>query len=128
MSEAPLLSQDKYAEFYEIDEPVIQFSDGVNEIQHVQQSMLKIAEEQAKDKVWREVISWVVQGCIPEKTEIRGKAREVFEPCSMFDPEMFKMKDEVLMITKAANKNQRGKVWRICLPESMITEVWSLCH
>ena len=30
MSEAPSLSEDEYAEFYEIDEPVIQFADRVN--------------------------------------------------------------------------------------------------
>ena len=46
----------------------------------------------------------------------------------MFDPEVFKMKDEVLMFTKAANRNWIREVWRICLPESMVKEVWSLCH
>ena len=58
----------------------------------------------------------------------RGKAREVLVACSMFDPAVFKMKDGVLMFTKAAYKNQVGKVWRMCLLESMVTEVWSLCH
>ena len=43
----------------------------------------------------------------------------------MFDPAVFKMKDGVLMFTKAAYKNQIGEVWRICLSESI---VWSLCH
>ena len=74
------------------------------------------------------MISWVEQGPVPEKTETRGKARKVLVSHSMFDPEIFKMKGGVLMFTKAANKNQRGKVWRICLPESMIKEVWCLCH
>ena len=32
------------------------------------------------------------------------------------------------MFTKAANKNQIREVWRICLPESMVKDVWSLCH
>ena len=41
---------------------------------------------------------------------------------------VFTMKDGVLMFTMAANKNQKGEVWRICLPESMIREVWSLCY
>ena len=31
-AEAPPLEEDKYAEFYEIDEPVIRFEGGVNEI------------------------------------------------------------------------------------------------
>ena len=62
------------------------------------------------------------------KTKTRRKAREVLVEHSMFDPEIFKMKDEVLMFTKAANKNWRGEVWRICVPEFMIPEVWSLCH
>ena len=128
ISEAPLLSEDKYAEFYDVDEPVIKFADGVNDLQHVQRSMVEIAEEQAKDKVLREVISWVRQGCVLEKTETRGKAIEVLVARSMFDPEIFKMKDGVLMFTKAANKNWRGEVWWICLPESMIKEVWCLCH
>ena len=58
----------------------------------------------------------------------RSKAREVLVACSMFDPAVFKMKDGVLMFTKAAYKNQVGKVWRMCILESMVTEVWSLCH
>ena len=113
MSEALPLSEDKYAEFYEIGEPVIQFADRVNEIQQVQRCMIKIAKEQAKNKVWREVISSVGQGCVPEKRETRGKVREVLVICSMFDPEIFKMKDGVLMFTKAANKNRSGEMRRI---------------
>ena len=128
MVEAPLLAEEKYAEFYKIDEPVIQFEDGVNEIQHIQRSMVEIAAEQVKDEVWSEVISWMKQGRLPEKTETRGKAREVLVALSMFDPEVFKMKDGVLMFTKAANQNWIGEVCRIFFPESMLTEVWSLCH
>ena len=64
MSEAPPLSNDKYAELYEIDESVIQFEGGVNEIQYIQHSMKMIAEEQHKDKVWSKVISWVEQGFV----------------------------------------------------------------
>ena len=75
MPKAPLLSEYKYAEFYEIDEPLIQFAEGVNKIQHVQCSMIGVAEEQANDKVCREVISWVEHGCVPKKKETRGKAR-----------------------------------------------------
>ena len=105
MSEALLLSEDEYAEFYEIDKPMIQFAEGVNEIQHIQRSIIKITEQQAQDKVWSKVISWVEQGCVLEKTETRGKAREVLVACSLFDPEVFKMKEGVLMFTKAANRN-----------------------
>ena len=43
----------------------------------------------------------------------------------MFDPEVFKMKDRVLIFTKAANRNRIGEVW---LPESKLTKVWSLWH
>ena len=46
----------------------------------------------------------------------------------MFDPAVFKMKDKVLVFIKAANKNRIGEIWWICLLESMVTEVWSLCH
>ena len=80
----------------------------MNEIQHIQQIMIKIAEEQAKDKVWSKVISWLGQGCVPEKTKTRGKAREVLVARSMFDLEIFKMKDGALMFTRAANKNRIG--------------------
>ena len=66
MVEAPPLEEDKYDEFYEIDEPVIKFECVVNEIQHVQCSTAEIAEEQEKDEVWSEVISWVEQGRVPE--------------------------------------------------------------
>ena len=50
--------------------------------------MAEIAEEQAKDEVWSEVISSVEQGRVPEKAETRGKTREVLEACSMFDLEV----------------------------------------
>ena len=39
-----------------------------------------------------------------EKAETRGKAREVLVALSMFNPEVFKMRDGVLMFTKAANR------------------------
>ena len=123
MVESPPLEEDKYAKFYKIDEPVIKFEGGVNEIQPIQRSLIKIAEEQTKDDVWSEVICWIDQGQLPEKTETRGKARKVLVGCSMFNPEVFKMKNGVLMFTKAANRNLIGEVWWICLQETMIKEV-----
>ena len=90
-------------------------------------SLIEISEQQSKDEVWRKVISWVEKGKIAEKAETRGKAREVLVACSIFDPAVFKMKDGVLMFTKAANRNQTGEVGRICIP-AMVREVWSLCH
>ena len=53
--------------------------------------MMEIAKEQAKDKVLSEVISWVEQGHLQEKTETRGKVREVLVACSMFNPAVFKI-------------------------------------
>ena len=50
--------------------------------------------------------SWVERGQLPKKVETRGKAREVLVARSMFDPAVFKMKDGVLMFTKAANRKQ----------------------
>ena len=93
IEEAPLLAEDEYAEFYEIAEPVINFEGGVNEIQHIQPSLIKITEEQSKDNVWSKVFSWVEKGQLPEKVEARGKAKEVLVARSMFDPTAFKMKD-----------------------------------
>ena len=55
MVEVPPLEENEYAKFYEIDEPVIKFKEGVNEIQPIRRSLIEIAEEQAKDKVWSEV-------------------------------------------------------------------------
>ena len=128
MSEALPLSENKYAEFYEIDKPMIQFADGVNEIQHAQWSMIKIAKEQAKDKVWREVVSWVGQGGVLEKTETRGNAKEVLVARSGSTQRYSRWRREC-WCTKAANKERRWEVWcrQICLPKSMITEVWSWC-
>ena len=60
------------------------FEVGVNEIQHVQCSRAEIAEEQAKDEVRSEVISWVEQGKVLEKAETKGKASVVLVACSMF--------------------------------------------
>ena len=58
------------------------------------------------------MISWVEQGWVPEKTKTRGKAREVLVARSMLDPRVLKMKDRVLIFTKAANKNRIGEVWK----------------
>ena len=77
MVEAPPLEEDENTKFYEIGKPVIKFEGGVNEIQHIQHSLIEIAKELSKDKVWSKVISWVDKGQLPEKSETRGKAREV---------------------------------------------------
>ena len=47
MAEAPSLEEDEYAEFYEIDKPVIRFKGGVNEIQRIQRSLIEITKEQS---------------------------------------------------------------------------------
>ena len=44
MAEPQPLAEDEYAKFYEIDEPVFNFEGGVNKIQHIQRSLVKIAE------------------------------------------------------------------------------------
>ena len=111
-----------------MDEPVIKFLGGINEVQHVQQKLSEVAEEQAKDEVWSKVIKWVKKGHMPDKSEVRGKLREVLVARSKFNPTLFKMRDGVLVYTKSANRNQTGEVGRICIPESMVKEVWSLCH
>ena len=53
---------------------------------------------------------------VPEKAERRSKAREVLVARTMFDLEVFRMRDRVLMFSKAAhrNRNQMGEVWQIC--------------
>ena len=58
------------------------------------------------------MISWIEKGQLPEKAETRGKAREVLVARFMFDPAVIKMKDGVLMFTKAANRNQVREVGR----------------
>ena len=66
------------------------------------------------------MIIWVEKEQLPEKAETRGKTREVLVARSMFDPTVFKIKDGVLMFTKAANKNQVREVGQICIPASMV--------
>ena len=70
--------------------------------------LLKLLKGQSKYKVGSKVISWGEKGQLLEKSETRVKAREAR---SMFDPEVFKMKDRVLMFTTALNKNQIGEMW-----------------
>ena len=74
------------------------------------------------------MISWIETGQLPEKAETWGKSREVAGARSIFDPELFKLVGGVLMYTKAANPHQDSGVGRICIPASMVKEVWSLCH
>ena len=52
MAEAPPLEEDEYAQFYEIDEPMIKFEKGMNGIKHIHCSLIEITEE---------VISWIEQ-------------------------------------------------------------------
>ena len=109
MEDAPELEDNMYAEFYK---PVIKFLGGINEVQHVKRQLSEVAEEQPKDEVWSEVIKWVAKGHVPDKSEVRGKSREILVARSQFDPTLFKMRDGVLMYTKSANGNQTGKVGR----------------
>ena len=76
MEDAPLLEDDLYAELYDVDKPVINFLEGINEVQHIQQQLSEVAEEQAKDEVWSEVISWVEKGQLPDKLDTRGRLRK----------------------------------------------------
>ena len=92
------------------------------------EAWLKSPKNNLRKMVWSELISWVEKVQLPEKAKTRGKAREVLVACSMFDSTVFKMKDGVLMFTKAAYKNQVGEVGRIFIPASMVREAWSLCH
>ena len=83
MEDALSLEDDVYVEFYDVEEPVIKFLEGINEVQHVQQQLSEVAEEQAKDEVWSEVISWVEKGHMPDKLEARGRLREVLAARSL---------------------------------------------
>ena len=71
----PPLEEDEYAEFYEVNEPVIKFEGGVNEIQRVQHSTANIVEEQVKDKVWSKLTIRVERGRVPERAATREKAQ-----------------------------------------------------
>ena len=57
-----------------------------------------------------------------------GEGGDLRQSERSLDPAVFKMKDGVLMFTKAANRNQTREVGQICLPASMVKEVWRLCH
>ena len=78
MQEASTIEEGEYAKFYGIDVLGISFEEGVNEIQHLQWSLVEITEGQSKNEVWSKVISWVEKGQWLEKEETRGKAREVW--------------------------------------------------
>ena len=56
----------------------------------------EIAEEQAKDKVWSEVNSWVENEQLPNKAETRGKTKEVLAARSIFDPSVSRQVTEDL--------------------------------
>ena len=68
---------------------------------------------------------------MPNKAETRGKTKKVLAAHSIFNPSLFKMRDGVLMFTKSAIRQlfnySSGEVGRICIPDAMIKEVWSLC-
>ena len=39
MKDAPLIEDNMCAEFYEMEEPVIKYLEGINKIQHIQQNL-----------------------------------------------------------------------------------------
>ena len=69
------LEDNVYAGFYEVEEPVIKYIEGKNEIQYVQRNLGKIAEEQVKDKVWSEVIKWVEKKELPYIAETQPEEK-----------------------------------------------------
>ena len=75
---------------------------GSEQASHVQRNMVMIAEEQAKDEVWSELISWVRLKRIPEKANMRSKDQEVLVAVECLT---LKIRVGVLMSTKAANRN-----------------------
>ena len=57
MEDAPLIEDDMYAEFYEVEEPVIKYIKRINEIQHIQ---LNLAERtsQGRRLEWSDQLGW----------------------------------------------------------------------
>ena len=49
MEDALSLEDDVYAEFYDVEKPVIKFLESINEVQHFQWHTSEVAEEQSKD-------------------------------------------------------------------------------
>ena len=47
---------------------MIKYMNVINEIQHVQRNLGEIAEEQAMNEVWSEVISWVEKWAIAQQS------------------------------------------------------------
>ena len=47
------------------------------------------------------MIKWFEEGQVLEKSENRGKSREVLVARLMFDPDMFKMRDGILRFNKS---------------------------
>ena len=56
------------------------------------------------------MIKWVEAGQIREKSETRGKSREILVAGSMLDLDMFIIKDGILMFTKATHWSKVGDV------------------
>ena len=50
------------------------------------------------------MIKWVEKGQALDKSEVRGKSKEVLVARSKFNPALFKMRDGVLMCTKRAGE------------------------
>ena len=59
-------------------------------------------------------------GRMQEKTKIRGKSWEVLVAMSMFDPEVFKMRDRILLFTIQAKNWCRGRdIWCTIMPSGV---------
>ena len=58
MAEALPLKEDEFAKFYEIDEPLIKFEGGVNEIQHIHCSLIRKYGISVIRVIWEFIEVW----------------------------------------------------------------------
>ena len=83
---------------------------------------------QESDKVWSEVIKWVLVGSAPKMMDLRGKVQEVVSVRQIFNPMLFVIHDGVLCYNRHTDPTKPYNALRVCVPKVKVKEVFSICH
>ena len=60
--------------------------------------------------------------------ELREKEQEVLDARSLFSPELFQIRNNMLVFQRNTDKNQTEPAGQICVPADMFRVTWCICH
>ena len=106
LPEPTLSENEEYAEYQEQEEPHIMYEERVYEVEFHQTSQEDVRRKQETDPVWKKVLEWAEKRKGPSLRELRGKEQEVLVACSLYSPELFQIRNNMLVFQMNTDKNR----------------------